>query len=506
MAVNDDETYLLNQQVSFIQHFLPGLDAGGYQLKVRQNIIDNAGNAVSGADYSNSYTFAVTADRFAISQPGNVISSVFPSDNVSGEFSNVLPHVVFSQKTFPWVRYPTNKLPYSPPEAGTDTDADVPTWLWVMLLDEDDIDACTAEGVSLSLTAATRCVADLFPQAALPSGTNSSLGSNYSYFNGATNILGLEPGETLTDAIQTIDVPLSLFWKIAPSVDDLKQMAHGRVVSLINQPTTTNTPDPGEPTGSFSIVFGNRLPATGKKTVAFLVSLEELENFLPSTSSGGAPAGNTYNGNLSLRLAVLSTWTFFSTGQPATFVHQLLSLNDRVIDDPKKQPPPAATNTNLRLPYQGSNAVVRGALNMGYVPLNETLRTSGQTVSWYRGPLTPYQVTQSWLQVPIASPDAATIFDPTTGLLDTSYAAAWTIGRMVALQDTSFSTAYYTWKRDLEMQVQQSVEDQMLEQSLGASLDLAPQAKQMKLMVGAPAPHGSNSLLKRTIMSLNPEA
>lgn len=490
MAVNDNEQYLLNQQVSFIQHFLTGLDAGGYQLQVQQQVLDSQGQPVSGEAYSSSYMFGVTADRFAISQPGNVVSSVFPADNASGEFANVLPHVVCSLQTFPWVRYPTNDLPYAPPSPGTDTDADVPTWLWVMLLDQDDVAACAKQGLSLNLGPVTRSVADLFPQAALPSTATSSLGNNYSYFNGALNTLGLEPGQTLADAIQTIDVPLNLFWQIAPTIADLKQMAHGRVVSLINQPTTSNTAGPGEPNGSFAVVFGNRLPANEKKTLAFLVSLEELENFLPNTTGGGAPAGTQFDGTLSLRLAVLKSWTFFTTGQPASFVHQLLTLNGRVIDDPALQPPPAAANTNLRLSYGGSNSVVQGAFNMGYVPLNETLRTSGQTVSWYRGPLTPYSIAQGWLGVPISSPDAALIFDPTTGMLDTSYAAAWTIGRMLALQDAAFSSALYNWKRGLEQQVNRAIENTRLEQSLGASLNL---------------PSATGSLLKRTIMALNPE-
>lgn len=505
MAVNENEQDLLSQQVSFVQHFLTGLDAGGYQLQVQQRIVNSQGQPISGDAYSSRYTFAVKADRFAISQPGNVISSVFPANNASGEFANVLPQVVFSLKTFPWVRYPTNDLPYTPPAPGTDTDADVPTWLWVMLLDEDDVAACAKQGLSLDLTPVTCTVADLFPKAALPANVTTTLGNNYSYFTGATNTNGLEPGESLEDSIQAIDVPLSLFWQIAPTIEDLKQMAHGRVVSLINQPTVTNIADPGEPNGAFSIVFGNRLPANEKKTIAFLVSLEELQNFLPSSTQGGAPTGNAFDGQLALRLAVLNTWTFFTTGQPATFVDQLLRLNGRVIDDPKKQPPPPAVNTDLRILYSGANPVVQGAFNMGYVPLNEILRTAGQTVSWYRGPLTPYSITQSWLKVPTASPDAATVFDPATGMLDTSYAAAWTIGRMLALQDVTFSSAYYNWKRGLRQQLLNSVENTKLEQSFGTSLNMGPAAKQIKPTTNAKISLGATSLFKRTIMALNPK-
>ncbi|HJT65162.1 MAG TPA: hypothetical protein VJ749_01840, partial [Pyrinomonadaceae bacterium] len=62
----------------------------------------------------------------------------------------------------------------------------------------------------------------------------------------------------------------------------------------------------------------------------------------------------------------------------------------------------------------------------------------------------------------IPSPDEATVFDPTTGMLDASLAAAWTIGRMVALQDTAFSTALYQWKRGLTQKVINYIEEQIL--------------------------------------------
>ncbi|MEM6270486.1 MAG: hypothetical protein AAF998_13670 [Bacteroidota bacterium] len=500
MAENDNEKYLLNEQVSFIQHFLPGLDAGGYQLNVGQTLTESNDDPISGEDYQASYTFAVKGDRFAFSKPADTVNSVFPADKASGEFTNVLPHVVFTQKTFPWIRYPTNELPYAPPNPGTDTDADVPTWLWVMVLDEDDVAAMAAEDLALDLQPATQKVADLFPPAALPSGVTSSLGDNYSYFQGATDTKGLEPGETLDDAVQTLDVPLKLIWELAPTIADLRQMAHGREVSLINQNTVAQAADPGEPTGTFSIVFSNRLPANQKKSFAFLISLEELEDFLPDQTGGGAPAGNNYDGDKFLRLAVFKAWSFFSTGQPATFVHKLLELNGRPPGDTDPAP-----ITNLRLPYGGDNEVVAGALNMGYVPLNEKLRTAGQTVSWYRGPLVPYNIGESWLQVPLSSPDAATIFDPTTGMLDCSYAAAWTIGRMIALQDTSFSVPYYNWKKDQEQQVMRSVEDDLLDEAVSQHLPASDRAWRMAPGAQEAQVRGSINLLKRTILALNPD-
>lgn len=445
---------LLNELVTFIQHDLPGLDDGAYQLRIAQAVTDATGAPISGETLSQVYTFAVLGDRFRLKNPEAVLYSVFPPAGGSGEYTAVLPHVVFSKSTFPWSRYPNNEAPYAPPAPGQDTDADVPTWLTVLLLDEDDVAAYPG----LSLTPAQATVADLFPSSLV---STSTLGSNYSYFYRATGTT-LDPGDQLSDAIQTLDVPLPLFWKLAPTLADLALMAHVRQVSLKDKATMPGISDVGEPVGSFSIVFGNRLPATERKTYAFLVSLEEMENLLPADANGTPPTG--IDATKFLRLAVLTSWTFYSTGQSATFVDQLLALNGAPAKGKE------APFVNLVLPYGGQNPVVRDALSMGYTPLNHDVRTGEHTVSWYRGPMAPYLVDKARVTLPVASPDQATLFDPTTGMFDASYSAAWTLGRLMALQDTAFSTALYTWKQGLTREVVDQVENGILAQTFGGVL------------------------------------
>jgi hypothetical protein len=477
---NGNEQYMLNEDVSFIQHFLPGLDAGEYQLQVQQQLLQSDGTTkINDNPYTNTYTFAVTADRFALSNPALIIDSVYPATNATGEYSNVLPHVVFNKTTFPWARYPTLVEPTSGLAAGGDVEQDVPTWLWVMLLDEDDV----TNYPSLQLDPVNRTIGDLYPKTVYQQSTLAA--GDFSYFYEATDLKGLEPGQNTSDSILAIDVPLALFWSIGPSLADLNLLAHSRIVSLINKPTDGSN-ELGEPTGAYSIVFGNRLPNDQKKTYAYLVSLEELQDFLPQTG-GLPPSGTTKSPTANLRLAVLKSWTFFSTGESATFVHQLESLNGCTPGGPP------ATNTNIRLDYNGSNKLVQTALSMGYVPLNELMRTAELNVSWYRGPLIPYQITTNNISFPITSQDAALQFDPTTGMLDTSYAAAWTIGRMVALQDVAFSTGLYNWKRSLEQQVAANLENDMIAQEFGETLR-APGDTQ--------TPVNAASLFKQTVLSL----
>jgi hypothetical protein len=458
MANSSQENPLLNELVTFIQHDVPGLPAGEFKLTVSQRLDTNDEVRINDEPLINEYTFAVLGDRFRLKNPAEVLYTVFPEDNGRGKYSTVLPHVVFTKSTFPWSRYPTSTEPEMPP-AGTATEANVPTWLSVLLFDEDDL---TADG-PLSLDPVMARIGDLFPKRF---NEDSTLCDNYSYFYKATDTSGIDIGDNLSDPIQIVDIPLELFWKIAPTIEDLKLLAHVRKVSLVNKPTMAGVSDRGEPVGTFSIVFGNRLPQTEKKTFACLVSLEELQAFLPTDEDGGPPAGSDFVSSRFIRLAVLQSWTFYSTGQSATFVDQLLRLNDRP-DGSKTD----ADNTNLRIIYTGANKIAGNALSMGYIPLNNSLRTGGKTVSWYRGPLIPYLISELGIRFPIDSPDQATVFDPTTGMFDDSLAAAWTIGRMVALQDTSFSTALYQWKKGLTQQVINYIEEQILQEQFSFILD-----------------------------------
>jgi hypothetical protein len=161
-------------------------------------------------------------------------------------------------------------------------------------------------------------------------------------------------------------------------------------------------------------------------------------------------------------------------GSAADFDHRVLDLNGRTTG---KNPPDAA-NTNLRLNYSGTNEVVKHALAMGYAPLNQTMRTGEKNVSWYRGPLVSCNVAGGRVKLPIPSPDQATVFDPTTGLFDESYAAAWLLGRLLALQDKGFSTGLYTWKKGLNAKVVQAVEDELLMDRFAALIAALPGARE----------------------------
>ncbi|HEX4832095.1 MAG TPA: hypothetical protein VH478_13510 [Trebonia sp.] len=448
--------------VTFLQHRLPGLEDGRYQLTVSQRVDDAGGEPVSGEAFSRTWTFAVAGDRFRLGNPAATVASVFPASNASGEFSTALPHVVFTAPAFPWSRSPAAGPP-ARPAAGLDSEGDAATWLAVLVLDDDDVAACPG----LALEPVTAVTGDLFPPAAYPA---STLGAGYSYFAGATGTSGLGPGEAAGDPVQVLDVPLRLFADIAPTLADLSLSAHVRQVSVENKPMALGDQPPGDPTGTFAIVIGTRLPQPGKLSHAYLVSLEALAGYLPATSEGGTPAAPGLDLARSLRLAVLQHWTFAATGEPSAFTDQLQQLNGRAAGGPDAACP------NLRLTVPGASGPVATALAAGYVPLDHGLRTGEATVSWYRGPLSPADQARPGPPLPVSSPDQVLAFDPTTGMLDASLAAAWTIGRLMALQDQSYAASLYAWKKGQAQAVVDAAERQVIDAALAGLIQAPPGA------------------------------
>ena len=90
------------------------------------------------------------------------------------------------------------------------------------------------------------------------------------------------------------------------------------------------------------------------------------------------------------------------------------------------------------------------ALGLGYTALSHATRQGVKTVSWYRGPLVPVR----WLDVGSfpeihANADEALHYDDETGLFDVSYAAAWQLGRLLALQKSDFAGSLLHGRRGL---------------------------------------------------------
>ena len=95
--VND----VLSGVIKFVQAYTPALDAGVYNFSYTQTVSSQSKKNAFKEDFPDSQTFFVKGARFIL---GSEVIDVFPPNSMNGEYSNVLPHIVLEQRTYPWQR------------------------------------------------------------------------------------------------------------------------------------------------------------------------------------------------------------------------------------------------------------------------------------------------------------------------------------------------------------------------------------------------------------------
>ena len=134
-----------------------------------------------------------------------------------------------------------------------------------------------------------------------------------------------------------------------------------------------------------------------------------------------------------MRLISLASWTFTSETGTGDFGYVMRQLNIGPLTVPV-----TVTGTDT------ASQLVAAAVADGYTLLGYTTRLGEQTAAWYRGPLLPSPVAAN-PQPAYPAAAAALIYDPSTGMFDTSYAAAWEIGRLLTLANGPVASSLATW-------------------------------------------------------------
>jgi hypothetical protein len=228
-----------------------------------------------------------------------------------------------------------------------------------------------------------------------------------------------------------------------------------------------------DPSKSFPSNESRRLTLQRMST-AHLVSVEGRYN----------AKGFDYQGageNDLIRLVSLQSWSFACINPQQSFKELLTQLN--------REP------SVLRLPNIGV-AAANEYLALGSLPLWHGLRQGRRTVSWYHGPLAPAENTLTKNDhLPARAADELIRYSPATGMFDVSYASAWELGRLLALQSKTFSVGLYNWKRAHAQQLRQ-IEEGLLHDSpldggsgqepIKIPPDIAGWFKRLSLLEGVP--------------------
>jgi hypothetical protein len=229
-----------------------------------------------------------------------------------------------------------------------------------------------------------------------------------------------EPGQTADDQVTVIDVNRALLETMVPNAAELTTLTHVRRRGDVE----------------FAVVVSKRLPKPGGFSTAHLVSLEE--RFKGTSFDFGADA------DAKIRLISLVSFRFGCIDEKRSFTNLLRSLHGA-----EKS---SLGSSTLRLrddDYPRASDAAKQQLALGSVPLRHSRRNGQQTVSWYHGPLAPaVNPLPSQTVSPVQVSDELLRHNSKTGMFDVSYAAAWEIGRLAALQDKKFSVALYHWKQD----------------------------------------------------------
>jgi hypothetical protein len=374
-------------ELTLVDAFVPRLTAGKYVLTAKQTLeVAAKGGGEETVTRLDTKTFFVQGPRFILAP--DEIYARFPPDGHHGPYHTTVPHVVFRRKALPWERTL---------DAGIGSDDQPPDpWVALLLFEEKEI-----------------------PDAPFKTRRLEEVVRPPAPIRGPAIELDLwETGDGDGDGRQctTLDISLDLFRRVAPRRSELRWLAHARLAATRHKEDLYGIGD-----GWFSVLLANRLPAEGQRNLAVLVSLEGHVELI----GDDAP---DLPGDTPVRLVVLDKWAFTSEG--LTFEERLRRLYEgkdpwlrasdgRDVDDPR----------------------VATGLSLGYAPLPHGLRDGSRTVSWFRGPFVPVDLPAATLPPIFANPDEALRFDPGTGMLDASYAGAWQLGRLLAMQGQEFARA-----------------------------------------------------------------
>ena len=315
-------------------------------------------------------------------------------------------------RTFPHISLRSATLPWERSAYGT---VDDEPWMVLLAIDETDIQRGDV----------------MIPKDAVPLGA-AAADPGFAYDMA-------DPHLDRSALVTTISVRPAFLSEIMPSGPAMKLQAHVRRRTAPNSGTSRE----------LAVIFANRLPRPDSSTYCFLVSVEGLYDQSGQFANRGRGEYRT--------LVALSGWNFASFARNGKNFENLsadLDSGPLAVDAPSAVP------------------AAQAMLAQGAVMMRHDMRTSDRTWSWYRGPLSPSAGPAMGADpagpLPVFS-DELLIFDGHHAIFDVSHAAAFTLGRALALNDNGFTTALYSFKENANRKTARQLERQATETVLVGS-------------------------------------
>lgn len=399
--------------IQFYDNYVPGLEAGQWHIRVNQTLLHDQ-QPVSDDKLEAGQEFSVRAPQFFLDS--SEIAAQYPPDGSAGRYGEVLPHVVFREPALPWERGMQDKSNRQP-------------WLALLVLEENEL----LGGEDSTTRAINTRVGDFL-----------RLNSVQAEGRGHPLIIPDLVKEADVDDSQScryIQIPARVFLELSPRLNELRYLAHCRRINTGDQAQEGINEN-----GLHSLVMANRFPAVPRdgdrpvKNLVHLVSLEGMDKYLVDHPSwewdGRDPDSEPF-----LALISLYSWSFqVLTDHNRDFHGLIRTIVNSGTEDGRYEP----QKLWLRLPLPDfksgdpGRAEVTKRIANGFAPLAYHTRTGEESFAWYRGPLVPLLTAPLQKSQPFLSADAAVIYQAEYGVFDLSLAAAWEIGRALALADRGF--------------------------------------------------------------------
>jgi hypothetical protein len=440
----------------------PHVRPGTYRVDTRQEM---SGAGLGSADTlpARTHHVEVTAPRF--SMPGNEVFGVFPPPNASGPFVGRLAQIVLRSRSLPWDRATSSAQP----------------WLALVVLAEGEANflpdvvataAYTAGRAPAGIPADARCAALEVPKLvidnAFPAAGELELlthvrqvdpsETEYADSDGWVSVVIAnrvpQPGQaygaylisiegqidklpaagTVAPEAGGVSVFDDIFTNIGDLVIELPRFTDR--VPVIPRPNPRINPRVASRTNGASGSFGRNDARGTTNGAAFGPTIRSSSARLVRHDIDFSAFPDLFDIDpvfvTTSRFPVLAHWEFACSDEPKDFAGHMVNLDVGLLGT---------------APIVDPRAPVVPVAATGHVSIAHTDRRGDAGRAWYRGPFTPTKITREAAGRPYHVADQARRIG-TDGREDISYAAAFEVGRLLAMSDLQYLRALRQWVRE----------------------------------------------------------
>ena len=457
-AANDVD--LVPGQIRLHSYVKPPLTAGRYNLKAEQSITLSSDPSNELRNLTSNQVFNVSGPRYAL--PTDAIHQIYPPPGHE-DASRILPHVVLEDWMLPWEQ----EVKSTAATKALDQDRQRVPWMALLAFTEQEIGLSKDEVADLNLQQGAA-------QNKTTLAVNTTIGAASKAVNPGANgppptwistITPEKDGETL-DTNQSIDMVFikdelynRLFGTYGPNGEtapttppnQLPDLSRYALMAHVREINTAGMANAGvEDKGKFSVIVSPRsgpLLKQDDQPVSVHVHLVSLLGV--DTTQLPTPTGK--------RVGVVSLYSWSYTCHPEYDAWDKLRELGRQLDRGHVATPDGlSVELTQRQGEQGwlrsSNYWKLPSLNslniaermfLGFDLIRFKATTGENTVAWMKAPLEPALTVHPKPNLPSTVDNSMALaqLDSNEGILDLTYAAAWELGKALAIADRAFTAA-----------------------------------------------------------------